>query len=909
MDKEIIIYNGDEHRAKMEKQFSINDIFADVYSKAYKLLKEIEKEMEAYRGEIEKNKNRLARYQGLGNNMIIFCGGRGQGKTSVMQSFAKCLDGTYWDEKADKDTKRLGFVSEISDRKMYEVVDSIDPSAMESDESILKVLISRLFFRLEEYIKSDKCFQKDNKDFLQNKRDIVKLFEKCYANIGCIKSGKAVNCEQDDLQTLSQMGSSAKLKENLNDLIEKYLLMMAGGKKSGDENFRYLVIPIDDADLATKKLFRLCEDIRNYLSIPNVIILMAVDYEQLVHAIYQRYLKQYKVMREADALSGHKSYAEDRCHKMAAQYLEKVFPTIHRIDLPQIDNILMEGYENVRFDYKIMVKHGEYVSVFEEEELKRCKNVQEQLLKILYLRTGMIFSNQDQNMHPFMPHTLRELTHWVKMLYDMNKIDCDVDIYQKFQKAEWITDELADGISWLKENVMVIKQYFMSYWCEKYLDVSQVRALRDIDSATKQYRMTDVANTLYNYLGGNAADCRGTYRAVMRDIVEDKCEGKGYFQEAIYIYYTIFLNEWFAVALKDNKQFEKIVQFVERTVDLSKYDKNKYKGIYNIMRFPVDANIIRTIFRTINASVDVCLKNFCVVVRNGSLRESISISQVVEQSIQLNPEIETLEFDILRPVIAQLKESSNRTGVKEEKDTLIDDNEKKQESEYRKMPYLITVRNIIANYDMQIQLQKVVDSWYEANNAQRKLVSPGEQIPKLYEAVQAGMPKYQNVPDHSISDICENANVKDKEFINFMFLCNKENIQNYTDRINTCLKECWNKVEGTTKKIRSERLEDDLGKLVTRQKQVTSVLQEIETKLSEIWIDWGKFMAVGSLSKLDFPGKVKMATDTYGKILSMQGQMEKMLIEIQGRIDSIEKGEMDVLEPQQEPSAKDRPEE
>ena len=45
---------------------------------------------------------------------------------------------------------------------------------------------------------------------------------------------------------------------------------------------------IDDMDLATQKIYRICEDIRNYLSVPNIIVLFASDYDQLVYAIYQK---------------------------------------------------------------------------------------------------------------------------------------------------------------------------------------------------------------------------------------------------------------------------------------------------------------------------------------------------------------------------------------------------------------------------------------------------------------------------------------------------------------------------------------------------------------------------------------------------------------------------------------------
>lgn len=353
---------------------------------------------------------------------MFFCGERGQGKTSAMQSFARYLDKIdTMEEDKNPDALSLGKAR----NNVYEVIDSIDPSAMENEESVLRILISRLFFRLEQHIEKAARQCEDDNDFVQNRRKIVDLFKACYTNIDYIKSGKVTDYEQDDLDTLSQLGSSARLKANMHDLIETYLEMMLGKEKCGEKKGRYLVIPIDDADLATKKVFQLCEDIRNYLSIPNVIILMAADYEQLVQATYQKYLKQYKVMWKAGKFSGHKLNVVDNCHEMAAKYLEKVFPVTHRIDLPQIEYMLMEGYKSVTFEYLVLdEKEGKMISAFKGLCSDNCTNLQDQLLELLYMRTGLVFVGKNKKMHLFLPHTLRELAHWVKMLYGMHAIKC-----------------------------------------------------------------------------------------------------------------------------------------------------------------------------------------------------------------------------------------------------------------------------------------------------------------------------------------------------------------------------------------------------------------------------------------------------------------------------------------------------
>lgn len=875
MYREIIIYKGDEHRAKMEKQFSRNDIFADVYSKAYMLVTEIEKEMKAYKDEIGKNEKRLARYQGMGNNMVIFCGGRGQGKTSVMQSFAKCLDGTYRDERALRDSECLDFVPKIN-HKMYEVVDSIDPSAMESEESIVRVLISRLFFKLEEYVKSDEC-HKDDKDFLQNKRDIVTLFEKCYANINCIKSKKGFNCEQDDLQALSQMGSSAKLKENLHDLIKKYLAMMAGKECRGEEQQRYLVIPIDDADLATKKLFRLCEDIRNYLSIPNVIILMAVDYEQLVYAIYQRYLRQYKVMRKADASSGGHGLVDADCHRMAAKYLEKVFPTIHRIDLPEIDNILLDDYEQVRFEYRIADQSGGYEPVFAKEDLEGCKDFQEQLLKILYQRTGMIFSAQVQKMYSFMPHTLRELTHWVKMLADMHQINCD-DLYREYQKSEKISDELKEKIAKLRDNILTIKQYFMSYWCEKYLDIEQVKILRKIDSATRQHQMSKASSILCNYLNDDSHGGIMTYREMMREVVGEKLDSDAYFQRAFYIYYTIFWNEWFAAALNDDQDepFMKIVEFIERPLDLSDYCGNyakKFLKRFNIMQFDVNTSVFHKVLEKYSSSkTGIFIQNFCVVVKEHRIKESAHLYTVDGTNIKLNVENETIEFNILRPFLAQLKNSKNMRDSSEVKNITLVDEEEDGKQRISKVPYLITVRNILANCDVQIQMQRILDSWYAEKNESREFLFLRYLISDLYQTLQEKM-SLPGQMGEEIMRIYHAAEAKDDNVINRLFLCNKDNFGNYIKMFNQSFDLLFSDESETSEKLESDMLIENGNLTLKGVEKIENTLAEVESELQRLMLDFDILTLMAEAFDLSSGKKWKRFINKYSEIQDLQERL------------------------------------
>lgn len=78
--RKITVVKGDEYRAKIERDFSKDDFFAEVYNRADDIINEIVQEMKKYREENEEKNSYTIRYQGMGNNILLFCAERGQGK-------------------------------------------------------------------------------------------------------------------------------------------------------------------------------------------------------------------------------------------------------------------------------------------------------------------------------------------------------------------------------------------------------------------------------------------------------------------------------------------------------------------------------------------------------------------------------------------------------------------------------------------------------------------------------------------------------------------------------------------------------------------------------------------------------------------------------------------------------------
>lgn len=247
------------------------------------------------------------------------------GKTSALQSFAYQL--------------------RHAENKEYVVLDTIDPSELDSEESIVKVFLSRLFSYFHSLYdktkKSDKDY--DEREMNLERQDILKKFNKCYNNLMYMGQKEKQDVYRDNLDYLSELGDSRNLRKNLFLLAEK-VLEYKEKYCSGDlKSKQYLVILIDDADLSMGNIFKTCEDIRNYFSIPNAVVLMAADFEQLRSAIYQKYLKHYKTILGYDKKIKYKN----KCYSMATKFMEKMFPNGHRIELPNMNHEIQRNADAI----------------------------------------------------------------------------------------------------------------------------------------------------------------------------------------------------------------------------------------------------------------------------------------------------------------------------------------------------------------------------------------------------------------------------------------------------------------------------------------------------------------------------------------------------------------------------------
>lgn len=707
----ITVFKGDEHRAKIEPKLKKDDFFDGVYLRAHKELKRIVDETKLYKEE-NKGYGFRIKYQGMGNNRIIFTAGRGQGKTSAMQSYAEYLRNPERGEELLRPIENVKF----------QVLDAIDPSSLDQGENIIRVLISRLFFSITKMYDSKEINFDDNMGMMKSKEALLKLFRACYNNLVVLKENQKQDDFQDDLEHLSQLGNSAKLKENLHDLIEMYLQII--GKAEG-----YLVVQIDDVDLFKGNVFEICEDIHIYLSVPNVIVLMAADYTQLRYSLCERYLSQYKELQDKRS----KVEIYDRCHETAARYLEKIFPDGHRIELPIMQEMTLEEYSQLKILYKEKPNKKKIEDIVDVNESaaktdQPLENLRSYLVQMLYARTGVVLLNTQSMIHPFFPHTMRELAHFLNLLEKMEVVDF-IKVCRYFygpEEAGRGADDNIVAVQNLKNNLLRLKQYFLNDWCPNHLDEAQINIIREIDASPSARKLKVTTNRLCKYMkniGEAILSCANdsSYHEVMFAVEENEAlQQRIDLQYAIFLHYTIFLNEWFvnSLLIEDMSDF---INFVETPIFYSpKYIDAKYKG-YRITCFDVLAeelkkNVASSEEHNVSGRVKRMLQTFCYPEEEKDMSdnddESIAVRELtwwIEDIWGVDYNAQIINFDFLRPLGQILKDRGWTELAEELAEDLNEGGETKEDQDVLEL--YVSIKNIMTNFEVQQYIQRKLEKY------------------------------------------------------------------------------------------------------------------------------------------------------------------------------------------------------
>ncbi len=269
------------------------------------------------------------------NNIITFIGRRGTGKSSAMVSFMEGLKNNFDSKDSDKRFKNeLKEEAYFKDEIRFIGLEWIDAALLEPGEDIFESILAKMF---------GEFMHRENRDYDRNShresdtKELYRRFESIYKMVMNLKvrnHNTSMSFERETaLSNLRDIARSTDLRREFERLVNLYIKVMRSHNVENyyeDDKNTFLVVAIDDVDMNIKNGFKILEDILRYLRINRLIVLMAVNYEQMHHICEKHFSNTLVMYDESD------DYKKDYISKLTMQYMEKALPSYMRIYLPSL---------------------------------------------------------------------------------------------------------------------------------------------------------------------------------------------------------------------------------------------------------------------------------------------------------------------------------------------------------------------------------------------------------------------------------------------------------------------------------------------------------------------------------------------------------------------------------------------
>lgn len=322
------------------------------------------------------------------NNIIAFVGERGSGKTTLVNEFRRILYGMNSEKKGNwlQHMNQSAAVDYYQDKSMnFLVLDPLDASLLEEKENIIELIWANMYDCFDR-----RAHQNNNLNNASQMKEIIQGFNEVYKDYRQIcRQNQDDGVEVSVLNKLKNMSSSTKIREIFGKLLQDYLDFML--KEKVDR--KYLVVTIDDLDMNLYKGFEILEQIHKYLSYPQIIVLLALDYEQASLLSETHFMKN---MLMGDRTQDTRVLRHAR--KLSYDYMLKVIPVNNRIYLLDKDVLLKQAFirANDVSDIKLPIK--EYIFYKFAE------------------KTGIYYDGRGLKRHFYLPTTIREIVGYNSFL-------------------------------------------------------------------------------------------------------------------------------------------------------------------------------------------------------------------------------------------------------------------------------------------------------------------------------------------------------------------------------------------------------------------------------------------------------------------------------------------------------------
>jgi len=370
------------YRGEVCEKKSIFDqsLFRRVYKRAYRILQE-QVELQVSQKEeqiLEENTD----------NVIVFMGRRGTGKSSAMKSFMNSL---LENNKADVESDEYKIQLPNSKKVRFISVDSIDASLLEREEDIFEAILAKLF---NEFLKDNE----NNNSMKYDSKELFNKFSSIYKKHLNIKqrSDSDVYSAEVAISNLRDLARSVDIKQEFEELIEQYIQVKSHSESeyNGYELYEtFLVISIDDIDMNVQAGFEILEKIQRYLKVKRLIVLLAVNHEQMKLCCQKHF---------EDIISGKRGVninnLNDYINELADQYMEKAIPSYSRVYLPSL--------KKMDYDRNNMIK------ICDTKDETKQYSIKEAMFFEAWRKTGVRYDTKGKKRHFLEPESLRELNNW-----------------------------------------------------------------------------------------------------------------------------------------------------------------------------------------------------------------------------------------------------------------------------------------------------------------------------------------------------------------------------------------------------------------------------------------------------------------------------------------------------------------
>lgn len=492
---------------------------------------------------------------GYANNILAFCASRGQGKTSAMLSFSNALANYNHNE----DDTHPELARKLMDCCFY-TMPPIDPTMLGDGESIIELILSRLLGRINELWQHPEqaaslpAHRKQTHYELElGKIEALKNFDICVDGLR-----REVGKDSDKgTERLLQAKDIFDLKRSIHEIITYYFRLRGRDAKNS-----FLVIQLDDTDMQFKNAYNILEEVRKFLSIPNVVVLMATDLDQLSRLVDHHYRRTLGNSSDTDDSNG-----KFDIQRMAGKYIDKLIPASQAVFLPTMQ-AFWEPSTRI------------HVSINSDDEKKtKVGDLERVIFDLIYEKTGLVFIRHDDYSHEILPSTLRGISHLHRLLASMK---APLPIAYSQNVDEYKSVYLKNARDRLR-NLVVFENYFLNDWAICRLSYDGKKVLNVLDSTRASSRIDVAIKEILHRIKGKswedvkpkADDSEAVYIKLIKML--KSLESHYYLDEDIRFLFAV--RTYFSIQLNKQAMLDEIaaMSYMPKNIEEEEYRYNVFK--------------------------------------------------------------------------------------------------------------------------------------------------------------------------------------------------------------------------------------------------------------------------------------------------------------------------------------------